>query len=204
MPHRFFAPPTKQELCDLRERLNLWADYLTKIYKINTMKKKLVIKFWKTERALALQVLEQEGLPRNKPNGGVRITGGVDAGGKILYLRGEHSSFDFDVVSNTFDDNEERDKYLNEIVQVITDELFTGTGELKAGDMCEVSNDNETWEVHPLITILREGLLRRYIVNVGYNVKAWDCFEYARPLCKRTEPKVETNGEIITYTWEEE
>ena len=168
------------------------------------MKKKLVIKFWKAEKALAMQIIEQEGLPKNKPNGVVRITGGVDIEGEILYLRGEHSSFDFDVVLNQFDDNEKRDEWLNKMTQTITDELFTLDNELKVGEMCEVSNDNETWKVYPLITILREGLLRRYIVNVGYNVKAWDCFEHARPLCKRTELKVETNGEIVTYTWEEE
>ena len=37
------------------------------------MKKKLKIKFWKAERALAMQILEQEGLPERKETGSVQI-----------------------------------------------------------------------------------------------------------------------------------
>ena len=169
MPHRFFAPPTKQELYDIREALNRWSEHLTKIYKINNMKKKLVIKFWKAERALALQIVEQIGLPEQKDAGKIRIACGPDIEGDIMYLRGDNILFDFDVNLSQFDDNKERGEWLNKIMQAITDELFTSYGELKVGELCEFSNDNEKWEVHPLITILREGLLRRYIVNVGYN-----------------------------------
>ena len=166
------------------------------------MKKKLVIKFWKTERALAMQVVEQKGLPKEKDDGFVQVIDYPGLYTERICLRGRDSINDFDIDRQSFNSNEERDAYLSLITQAITDEIFPG-GELEVGELCEASNDNETWEVHPLITILREGLLRRYIVNVSYNVKAWDCFEHARPIAKRIEPKVETNGEIITYTWEE-
>lgn len=167
------------------------------------MKKKLVIKFWKTERALAMQILEQEGLPNLKEKGKVWIKSHPSIY-SFVQLRGSHKDSDLDVATKLFKTNQERDSHFDTITQAITDELFSGDSELKVGELCEVSNDNETWEVHPLITVLREGLLRRYIVNVSYNVKAWDCFEHARPIVKRTEPKVEVNGEIVMYTWEEE
>lgn len=166
--------------------------------------KKLKIKFWKAEKALAMQIIEQEGLPETKEEGHALITDYPRMFYKHIYLRGTNSTFDYEPDFLTFDSNQERDEYLDKITQYITDEMFTGTGELKVGEMCEFSNDNEKWEVYRLITILREGLQRRYLANVGYNTKAWDCFEYARPLGKRTDPKVETNGEIVTYTWEEE
>ena len=168
------------------------------------MKKKLKINFWKTEKALAMQVVEQEGLPKEKVTGNVKITCIPEMYRNTIYLRGDNNFYDFHIDTVCFDSNEKRDAYLDNMMQAITDELFSGDGELKVGELCEVSNDNETWEVHPLITILREGLLRRYIVNVSYNVKAWDCFEHARPIAKRIEPKIETKGEITVYTWEEE
>lgn len=168
------------------------------------MSKKLKIKFWKAEKVLAMQILEQEGLPKVKDDGIVNIGQSPDLYSDMVELRGIWSHCDFDVVVKRYPEKQERDEYLDKITQAITDELFTGTGELKVGEMCEVSNDNEKWEVYRLITILREGLQRRYLANVGYNTKAWDCFEYARPISKRTEPKVEECGEIITYTWEEE
>lgn len=37
------------------------------------MKKKLKIQFWKAENTLAMQILEQEGLPRYKDEGFTRI-----------------------------------------------------------------------------------------------------------------------------------
>lgn len=168
------------------------------------MKKKLRIKFWKAERALAIQVVKQEGLLTKKEEGFIHIIKGPELTEKNVYLRGYSRGYDFEISQLSFTSNQSRDDYFDKVIKAITDELFTGTGELKVGEVCEFSNDNEKWEVHPLITILREGLFRRYLANVGYNIKAWDCFEYARPLCKRTEPKVEANGEVITYTWEEE
>ena len=39
------------------------------------MSKKLKIQFWRAEKALAMQILEQEGLPQQKANGEVRILG---------------------------------------------------------------------------------------------------------------------------------
>jgi hypothetical protein len=167
------------------------------------MKKKLKIKFWKAEKALAMQIVEQDGLPKEKSDGYIRIAVGTDIDYENLYLRGDNSLFDFDVNLGKFDYNKERDEWLNKITQAITDELFTEQGELKVGEKCEFRLDEYCpWSKHKLLAILPEKYNKRYIASLGnYN---WVGFREARPICKRTEPKVETNGEIITYTWEEE
>ena len=168
------------------------------------MKKKLVIKFWKVESAFAMQVLEQIGLPEQKDTGKIRIACGPDIEGDIMYLRGDFNECNYDVICQNFDTNQDRDAYLDKMTQAITDELFTGTDELKVGEICKVSDcEIEDGAPNELIAILPKEYKKRFIVKVFYD-KGWEAFEYARPLCKRIEPKVETNGEVITYTWEEE
>lgn len=169
------------------------------------MKKNLKIKFWKAEKALAMQIVEQEGLPKEKHTGIVKIAGSVDIYDRSLYLRGKHSSFDFDISLKHFGDNEKRDDYLDKITKAITDELFSGDGELKVGELCEVRDyDNTEWEERELITVLPPKFKERYIVKREYYDNEWVGYMQARPLGKRIEPKVEVNGEIVTYTWEEE
>lgn len=170
------------------------------------MKKKLKIKFWKAKKALAMQILEQEGFPKEKESGKVRIeySPALFEEGSIVYLRGERIDYNYSVARIQFNTNEVRDEYLNEVVNAITDELFTSDGELKVGEICKVSNnENEDGSPNELIAILPKGYKERFIVKVFYGM-GWDSFDYAHPLCKRIEPKIETNGEIITYTWEEE
>ena len=166
------------------------------------MKKKLKIKFWKTERALAMQIVEQEGLPKEK-TGTVVIKQSPKLYSDVICLRGDYQDYDLDIeVRDKFESNAERDTYLYKITQAITDELFTSDGKLKVGEMCEVSNNEVGWGPNELLAILPESCEFRYIVKT-IDRKGWNSFIHARPLCKRTEPKVETNGEIITYTWEE-
>ena len=168
------------------------------------MKKKLKIKFWKAERALAVQIVEQEGLPKEKYNGVIRIVNGVSLDSETLYLRGSEEIFDFDISPESFESNKDRDECLDKMTQAITDELFTnGQAELKVGEMCESRQDWQCiWCKNKLLAILPEEYDKRYIVS-AYNYH-WIALREARPIAKRTEPKVETNGEIITYTWEEE
>ena len=168
------------------------------------MKKKLVIKFWKAEKALAMQILEQKGLPKRKVNGVVCITNFPEFYKNEVHLRGICSKCDLYISPlSSFCSNKERDEYLDKITQAITDELFTSDGELRVGEMCKVSdNENEDGAPNELIAILPKGYKARFIVKVFYGT-GWESFEYAQPLAKRTEPKVEENGELITYTWEE-
>lgn len=100
-----------------------------------------------------------------------------------------------------FNNNIERDEYLQKAVNAITDELFTGKGELKIGEMCEVSDDGVSWYKYRLLAILPDRYEMRFIVEHG--ILSWCTCTYARPIAKRTEPTVEECGQLITYTWEE-
>lgn len=137
--------------------------------------KRLKIQFWKAERALAMQILEQEGLPKEKEGGFVKI-----------------------------DDNAKCNAYLQKVVATITDELFTGKGELKIGEMCEVKDDEDhIWNRRKLLAILPEQYKGRFIVETEdypNEYSSWDC---ARPIAKQTKPTIEECGNVITYTWEE-
>ena len=165
--------------------------------------KKLKIKFWKAEKALAMQILEQEGLPKVKDDGNVNIGQCPDLYSDMVELRGAWSHCDLNVVVKRFPENQDRDEYLDKITQAITDELFTGNGELKVGDMCEVRGRYYfTWHKAKLIAILPEHIRERYVVDDDKDYGECIACSEARPR-PRTNPKVEENGEIVTYTWEE-
>lgn len=168
------------------------------------MSKKLKIQFWKAEKALAMQILEQEGLPKEKNEGHVRIRIRPEFLTETLYLRGKENKSNLCIPEAGFNTNSERDEYLQKAVNAITDELFTDEGEeLKIGEMCEVrDNECERWRKRKLLEILPEQYKNRFIVewaDCPAEYSAWDC---ARPIVKRTEPKIEKCGQLITYTWE--
>lgn len=170
------------------------------------MKKKLKIKFWKTEKALAMQIVEQEGLPKEKLEGKVCIMDSPDLfkNRTLIYLRGDDIRYNDYVASVLFETNQERDKYLDKMTQAITDELFTGTGELKVGEYCRVGScPSGCWRKKKLIAILPDNYRSRFITQCDEDANNWFGYEYAQPINKRTEPKVEECGEVITYTWEE-
>ena len=168
------------------------------------MKKKLKIKFWKAEKALAMQILEQEGLPKAKSDGFVNIVTISAIYKDTIYLRGDCHKGDFNIDGVLFETNSERDKYLDKITNAITDELFIGKGDLKVGEMCEVALCNGDWGQRKLLAILPDNYSDRYIVDCTNTQSAFYAYSQARPIIKRTDPKVETNCEIVTYTWEEE
>lgn len=166
--------------------------------------KKLKIKFWKAEKALAMQILEQEGLPEKKMDGFVHIFNFPSLYDSCISLRGKKAEYDLNLNDIYADTNSERDEYLNKITQAITDELFTDTGELKVGELCEVRDyEYEDWQTRKLLAILPKNYIIRFIVKMDEVKDDWIDFRQARPLRKRTEPKVEECGELITYTWEE-
>lgn len=168
------------------------------------MSKKLKIKFWKAEKALVMQILEQEGLPKRKAKGDVQIAVSPDIYHHTIYLRGERVISDLNVDAVYFECNQERDQCLDRLTNAITSELFTGNGELKVGELCEVRDyEYEDWQTRKLLAILPQNYIIRFIVKMDEVKDDWVDFRQARPLCKRTEPKVEECGELITYTWEE-
>lgn len=168
------------------------------------MSKKLKIQFWKADKALAMQILEQEGLPKCKGDGFVQIYQSIDLKDWRLNLRGIDTYFDLYIAQKYFRSNSDRDAYLQKAVNSITDELFTGEGELKIGEMCEVRDaEYYDWEKRKLIAILPEQYKQRFIVETKKYSKLHSSWAFARPFTKRTEPTVEECGNVITYTWEE-
>ena len=95
------------------------------------MSKKLKIQFWKADKALAMQILEQKGLPDSKVNDFIKITSMPCMSKDEFGLRGYATEEDFFVDVIYFSSNTARDAYLQKAVDAITDELFTGKGELK-------------------------------------------------------------------------
>lgn len=170
----------------------------------NKMGKKLKIQFWKAEKALAMQILEQEGLPKCKGDGFVQIYQSIDLKDWRLNLRGIDTYFDLYIAQKYFRSNSDRDAYLEKAVNAITDELFTDKGELKVGEMCEVrDNVMVPWVKRKLLAILQKKYDYRFVTDSysdANNVQLWVC---AHPITKRTEPTVEECGQLVTYTWEE-
>lgn len=167
------------------------------------MNKKLKIQFWKAEKALAMQILEQEGLPYRKNEGLVHIDSFPWLYKTAIELRGEDISRNSDIVWIGFDTQYELNIYLNWAVKAITDELFT-EGELKVGEMCEVWDEEfKKWQERKLLAILPENYEERFIVSNFYYPNRYVPFSDARPIGKHTKLTVEECGQLITYTWEE-
>ena len=163
--------------------------------------KKLKIQFWKAEKALAMQVLEQEG----SFSGSEHVYMGLpELCCDRIYLRDEMERSNLDVSARSFATNAKRDAYLNWAVNAITDELFTVGGELKVGEMCEVWDlEHKEWQERKLLAILPENYEERFIVMNLYDPDRYAFFSVARPITKRIEPKIEECGQLVTYTWEE-
>ena len=95
-----------------------------------------------------MQVLEQEGLPQQKANGEVRILGAPQLCEDRIFLRGTEIWDDLQIAHThiSFNTPYELNAYLDWSVNAITDELFTGKGKLKVGEMCEVRDSrSDNW-----------------------------------------------------------
>ncbi len=168
------------------------------------MSKKLKIQFWRAKLALAMQILEQEGLPERKVNDFIKIISMPCMCRDELSLRGYDTEEDFFVDVIYFSSNTERDAYLEKAVNAITDELFTGEGEPKIGEICEVRDyEDKQWEKRKLLAILPEQYNRRFIAETEGCPDEYSSWDYARPIHKRIEPTIEECGQLVTYTWEE-
>ena len=169
------------------------------------MSKKLKIQFWRAKLALAMQILEQEGLPKEKKEGEIQIAGSPELRDDYVFLRGDYIPGNSNIGWITFNTQYELNVYLNWAVNAITDELFTGEGELRVGEICEVKDyKDEQWKKRKLVAILPKEYKNPFATEseVGKNDYCilWNC---ARPISKRIEPTVEECGQLVTYTWEE-
>lgn len=166
------------------------------------MSKKLKIRFVKFEKALTMQILEQEGSFRNSAHIQIGIP---ELYRDRIYLCDKDERYNLNISVIYFYANANRDEYLNKVIRWISEEQFTeDSGELKVGEMCEVKYDeSNSWEKRKLIAILPEQYNGRFIVEYIYDSTSYLGLNYARPITKRAEPKIEECGQLITYTWEE-
>lgn len=170
--------------------------------------KKLKIQFWKAEKALAMQILEQEGSFRDSEYVG---TGYPELCCDRIYLCDEEERGNLGVAARHFDTNASRDEYLKTVIRWISEEQFgknneemLKAGDLKIGEMCEVRNsESGNWRKRKLIAILPRQYDERFITELDDYSTGHCSWYYARPITKRTEPTVEECGQLITYTWEE-
>lgn len=167
------------------------------------MTKKLVIRFVKFERALAMQILEQEG--HFKATKHVQSFSSPGLSYFYICLRGNDlSSHNIISTLSNFSDNDERDEYLNDVINWISEEQFSTGRKLEIGKECMVSLfddiDGEDWVMGRLLAILPEHIRRRYIIQSKNDKGLATSWEYARPLASFVRPKID--GDV--YTWEME
>lgn len=166
--------------------------------------KKLKIQFWKAERVIVMQILEQEGLPERKNEGFVHIESFPWLYKTAIQLRGGHIPGNSDIVSITFNTQYELNVYLRKAVNAIIEELFASEVDLKIGEMCKVRNsESGKWEKRKLIAVLPKQYEKRFIVETKGYPTGHSSWTFARPIVKRIKPKIEECGNVVTYTWEE-
>ena len=163
------------------------------------MTKKLKIRFVKFECALAMQILEQVGKFDTIKH--VRVRAYPQMEENCVFLRSWEREYDFSVRTIRFNDNAERDKYLNNVIKWISEEQFALGRKLEIGKECEASDNGEDWFVRVFAGKSAKQLGEpRYLAywydNLGYLMR----YKYVRPLASFVRPKID--GDV--YTWEME
>lgn len=161
------------------------------------MTKKLVIRFVKFERALAMQILEQEGLLKATEH--VKALGFPAIGSGGISLRGVDSSLHNNIsISSNFPDNDARDEFLVEVIKWISEEQFSGSDKLEIGKECEFSDNAIKWfrGVFGGKSAKQLGEPRFFAAGSDILVR----FKYVRPIDSCLQPKI--YGDV--YTWEME
>lgn len=161
-----------------------------------TMTKKLVIRFVKFERALAMQILEQEGIFKTIEHVRVRAYPSLDE--NCVFLRSWEKEYDFSVRTIRFNGNAERDEYLDKVVKWISEEQFSGSGKLEVGKECEFSDDGVVWYSGHFGGKCAKELGEPRFLAAGSNILVR--FKNARPIASCVQPKID--GDV--YTWEME
>ena len=162
------------------------------------MTKKLKITFVKFEKALFMQVLEQEGDFKEKKHSLVRASPALDEEG--IYLRGRNAEWNEDVRGINFANNAERDKYFNDVVKWISEEQFKTSGKLEIGKVCEVSSNKVDWDCRIFAGKTAKQLGEPRYIAFGVGGDYFVRWKYARPIGGCIQPKID--GDV--YTWEME
>lgn len=166
------------------------------------MTKKLKIRFVKLECALVAQQLEIVGfsfaqLKHIKVNQHIFR---LDI--NTVWFKNENPFFP--VAKQPFNDNSERDEYLNNVIKWISEELFMAGGKLEVGKECEVADfpcpEDNQWKKRKLLAILPKRIRFRYITEAISDNNCFCTWRYARPIDSCVQPKIDGD----TYTWQME
>ena len=163
---------------------------------------KLKLQFYKTDKAVAVSVLECEGIP---------ITDDVDAIEVCPYARTQLFD-DSEMVLNNHEtgkistievDNPE--EYVDKLVNNITRELFASRKrKVKVGDIVTLYSDKNTY--YKVLDILPEKYYNRYIIATTDYSDYDKPFVFAQPAVTLVNETPlftkETTGNLETYTWE--
>lgn len=158
------------------------------------MTKKLKIRFVKFERAIAMQVLEQEGYFDTKEHVRVRAYPAVDD--TCIFLRGWEKNYDYSLQTIRFDNNAERDEYLNDVINWISEEQFAEDGKLEIGEECLFSEDSNNWLSGKYAGECAEQLGEPRFLKLDNDVSI-SRWKYAKPFYGA----LKIDGDV--YTWEE-
>lgn len=162
------------------------------------MKKLLKIRLAKFEKALVMQILEQVG--EFSPSEHVKRVIAPRLSDKMIYLRGSHHAADERIADLPFKSNAERDEYLENVINWITNEQFSRNKKLEIGEKCEASHGGEEWHMRILEGKLAKQLSEpRYLVAYNELLEDFKRYKYVRPI-KTIEPKID--GDV--YTWKME
>ena len=164
------------------------------------MKKKLVIRFVKFEKALVAQQLAIVGDEHFNETEHVKLDGSFYLCESLLSLINSATDDRVKINALYFSNNAERDEYLDKVVKWISEEQFATSGKLKVGEMCDVSDDNKYWYTRKLLAVLPKTYSSKYIVASKYDIIQWVSYKYARPIASCVWPKID--GDV--YTWEME
>lgn len=166
------------------------------------MKKKLVIRFVKFEKALVAQQLAVVGDEHFDETEHVKLDGTFYLCESLLSLINSATDDRVKISALYFSNNTERDKYLNNVVKWITDEQFTGYAGApqEVGELCTVSDNGKHWRTARVIAILPNKYKGRYIYEDEGVHEGWACATHALSILERVEPK--TDGDV--YSWEME
>ena len=162
---------------------------------------KLKLQFWKTNKAVAVSVLECEGIPATTDDGAIEV---CFYHATELFSDGEMilNNHETGKISTIEVDNPE--EYVDKLVNNITRELFVPKQqEVKVGDIVKLGDSSII--CYEVLHILPEEYHNRYIIATDCN-KTGLPVVYAHqtviPVNKRFTVAKEFTGNVETYTWE--
>lgn len=166
---------------------------------------KLKLQFYKTDKAVAVSVLECEGIPATTDDGAIEVcfyhTTELFSDGEMILNNHKTGTISTIEVDNPRE-------YIDKLVTNITRELFASRKrEVKVGDIVDIDGDGVEYTV---LHVLPEEYYNRYIVTSNRfegGVRPFDKPKvYAMPNIPPVDEKSavmkEVTSTVETYTWE--